>query len=168
MTITAFERRLERAVAFEEKVTATLIERSWRAERFGQGQISEEMRELLREVDTAVRWMPDIIAARRFAAGMRLVFIDAKAGERWRDTGNHDVETKALIGAELWREYSGCETYFVFTDGGVITPATFREMAEPGRYVGNGSGTPFYLVPTVACSKFSAVFGPRESWTDGA
>lgn len=165
--ITGFAGRLAAAIAFEDKVVAALTERGWLAERFGQGQLSEEMRSMIRSVETAVRWMPDIIAARRFEALTKLVFVDAKAGERWRDTGNHDIEAAALIGAELWRDYSGCETYFVFSDGGVVTPATFREFCEPGRYRGNGSGTPFYVARRFICQRFDAVFGPRDAWTDG-
>lgn len=164
--MSSFERRLATAVAFEEKVVAALVERGWQAERFGQGQLSEEMRKLLRRVETAVRWMPDIIAAQQFTVKTRLVFIDAKAGEKWRETGNHDVEAAALVGAELWRDYSGCETFFVFTDGGVIDPATYRELAQPGRFAGSGSGTPFYLAPRAACQRFDGVFGIRDAWME--
>lgn len=168
MTAREFRRRLALAVEFEDKVIAALTERAWLAERFGQGQLSAAMREMLRRVETTVRYMPDIIGARRFGNTTRVVFVDAKAGDRWRDTGKHDVEAAALVGAELWRDYSGCDVYFVFGDGGVITPAVFREMAEPGRYRGVGSGTPFYLVPRVACQRFDAIFGERDAWMDGA
>lgn len=168
MTRREFERRLEVATAFEEKVVAALIERGWRAERFGQGQLSEEMREIIRRVNTPTRYMPDVIAAKRFGATTRLVFVDAKAGEKWRETGRHDIETAALGGAELWEQYSRCEVFFVFTNGDTITPKVFRELAEPGRYRGIGSGTPFLLVPRVACSRFDAVFGQRDAWMGDA
>lgn len=168
MTRREFERRLETATAFEEKVAAALVDRRWRAERFGQGQLSEEMRSIIRRVNTPTRYMPDVIAAKRARDLTRLVFVDAKAGEKWRETGKHDVETAALDGAELWEKYSGCEVFFVFTNGDTITPKVFRELAEPGRYRGIGSGTPFLLVPRSACEKFDAVFGPRDAWMEGA
>lgn len=168
MTRREFERRLEVATAFEDKVVAALIERGWRAERFGQGQLSEEMREIIRRVNTPTRYMPDIIAARPCPAGTRLSFVDAKAGEKWRETGNHDIETAALEGAEMWESYSRCEVFFVFSDGGTITPKVYRELATPGRFRGVGSGTPFVLVPRAACMRFDAVFGARDAWMDGA
>jgi hypothetical protein len=167
MTKREFERRLETANAFEEKVVAALIDRDWRAERFGQGQLSVEMRDVIRRVSTSVRYMPDIIAAKRFAARTRLVFIDAKAGETYRRTNRHDIETAALDGAEKWGEFSQCPVYFVFTNGDTITPQVFRELAEPGVFRGVGSGTPFLLVPRAACSRFDEVFGPRDAWMEG-
>jgi hypothetical protein len=168
MTRREFERRLEVATAFEEKVAAALVDRGWRAERFGQGQLSEEMREIIRRVNTPTRYMPDVIAAKQASARTRLVFVDAKAGEKWRETGKHDIEAAALDGAELWESYSRCEVFFVFTNGDTITPKVFRELAEPGRYRGVGSGTPFLLVPRVACERFDDVFGPRDAWMEGA
>lgn len=165
--ITGFARRLEVAVAFEEKVVATLVERQWRAERFGQGQLSADMRDIIRRVRTPVRYMPDIIAAKRFTVETRIVFVDAKAGDRYKETGNHDIESAALDGAELWQQYSGCETYFVFANGDTITPTAFRELSTPGNFRGSGSGTPFLLAPRAACSRFDAIFGPRDAWMDG-
>lgn len=167
MTRREFERRLEVATAFEEKVVAALVERQWRAERFGQGQLSQEMRDIIRLVDTPTRYMPDIIAAKRFAAQTRLVFVDAKAGEKYRQTGKHDVETAALEAAELWEKYSRCEVYFVFTNGDTVTPNVFRELGQPGRFRGVGSGTPFLLIPCTACWGFDTVFGPRDAWMEG-
>lgn len=168
MTRREFERRLEVATAFEEKVAAALVDRGWRAERFGQGQLSEEMREIIRRVNTPSRYMPDVIAAKQFSARTRLVFVDAKAGEKYRETGKHDIEAAALEGAEMWEAYSRCEVYFVFTNGDTITPKVFRELAEPGRYRGVGSGTPFLLVPRTVCERFDTVFGPRDAWMEGA
>ena len=168
MTKREFERRLAAATAFEERVAAALIDRGWRAERFGQGQLSEEMRDIIKRVDTATRYMPDVIAAKTFAARARLIFVDAKAGEKYIETGKHDIETAALDGAEKWEQFSGCELYFVFANGDTITPKVFRELATPGRYRGIGSGTPFLLVPRVACSRFDDIFGQRDAWMEGA
>lgn len=168
MTKREFVRRLEVATAFEEKVVAALVERGWRAERFGQGQLSEEMRDIIKRVNTRVRYMPDIIAAKSFNAKTLLVFVDAKAGDKWKDTGNHDIETAALEGAEKWEQYAECPVYFVFSDGGTVTPAVFRELATPGRFRGVGSGTPFLLIPRSACSKFDAIFGARDAWMEMA
>lgn len=160
--------RLERAQEFEQKVVAALVERDWQAEGFGQGQLSEDMREVIRRVNTPVRYMPDIIACKRLVTGTRLVFVDAKAGDRWKDTGKHDVETAALDAAEKWVTLSECPYFFVFGDGGVLTPDVLRELGQPGTFRGVGSGTPFLLVPRAACTPFGAIFGPRDTWTEAA
>lgn len=159
-----FTKRLAVARKHEDRVLASLLLRGWAAEPFGQGQLTPDMREHLRKLDTSVRWMPDIIAAKRFAARTVVVFVDAKAGERYRDTGNHDIEVAALVAAEKWIQLASdaCPYYFVFDDGGVLTPAVARELGSPGPYRGNGSGTPFLLIPTSACSPFDGVFGPRD------
>jgi hypothetical protein len=168
VTAGGFSRRLEVAKEFEQKVIAELTLRGWLAEPFGQGQLSDEMREIIRRVNTPVRWMPDIICAKRLTATTSLRFIDAKAGDKWRETGNHDIEAAALDGAEKWESMSGCPVHFVFNDGGVISPTVFRELAAPGTFRGLGSGTPFLLVTREACQRFDAVYGSRDPWTDVA
>jgi hypothetical protein len=168
MSAREFLRRLQVAVEFEHKAMAELTARGWLAEPFGQGQLSEQMRHIIQRVDTPVRYMPDLIAGKRQGGGTSVVFVDAKAGEKWRETGRHDVETAALDAAEKWEQMSGCPFYFVFTDGGVITPAVFRELGEPGRWRGVGSGTPFLLIDQQACRRFDAVFGSRDPWTETA
>jgi len=164
MTDAEFEQRIEIATAFEDKVAAALTERGWLAERFGQGQLSEGMRNVIKRVNTPTRWMPDIIAAKQFRAKARLIFVDAKSGEAWRNTGNHDIETAALEAAEGWEQFSGCPVYFVCSNGETITPAVFRELGVVGRYRGNGTGTPFLLMPRSASTSFNATFGPLDSW----
>lgn len=158
----AFHRRLEEAKKHEAFVRVLLQIRGWTAEPFGQGQLTDAMRDHLRNIDTAVRWMPDIIAAKRFANRTLVAFIDAKAGDRWKETSNHDIEISALKAAEKWIELSGeqCPYYFVFGDTGVLTPEDVRGLGRRGSYYGNGSGTPFLLVPASACRPFDGAFGP--------
>lgn len=105
--------------------------------------------------------MADIIAVKSFAAKTIVAFIDAKAGDRYLQTGNHDVEISALESAEKWIEFSGekCPYYFVFRDGGVATPDMVRGTGWPGPYYGTGSGTPFLLFPASTCRPFDTVFG---------
>lgn len=164
MSISSFRQRLEAGLIFEQQAIAQLMVRGWLAESFGQGQLSPEMRDILREIDTPVRGMPDIIAAKRGRDQPVVRFIDAKAGEKWRETGNHDVETYALENAEEWVRMSKCQVYFLFTDRQVITPAVFREMARPGVFRGAGSGTPFMIVSREVCQPFDVVFGPPDQW----
>lgn len=158
----SFAARLEQAQQHEIDVRDALRRRGWAAELFGQGQLPDLLRTNLRRVDTPVRWMSDIIAVRPYPESRFLVFVDAKAGKKYLETGNHDIEISALESAERWLTFAGdnCRYYFVFSDGGVIKPDRIREIGELGNYRGNGSGTPFLLFPVDACTPFDGVFGP--------
>lgn len=92
-----------------------------------------------------------------FETAVRL--IDAKTGERWIKTGNHDVEKAALDAAELWEQTFGVPVYFVFTDWSVATVEMLRsiELRDGPRY-GNGSGTPYWLFAATVCVPFDALF----------
>lgn len=156
----ADKQRIAAAKAHEGRVLRSLKLRGWTAEPFGQGQLSEDIRAVLRTQPTHVRWMPDIIAAKVYSAKARVVFIDAIAGEKFRETGNHDIESAALDAAEQWIKYSNdLPYYFVFHNGDTATPSMVRELSQPGSWRGNGSGTPFVLFPVISCQSFDAVFG---------
>lgn len=148
MTATAFEKRMAAAAAFEKQVRDALAERGWYAEPFGQAQLTERTRQALRDIQptTRVRWLPDIIASRRFSSRTQVIYIDAKAGDKWRETGRHDFECAAVEASAKWAEYSGCPTYFVCSDWSVYTPDHVAETGTPGSFRGSGSGTPFLLV----------------------
>lgn len=168
MTRPEFQKRLAKAQKHERRVKASLELRGWLAELFGQGQLSEQMRDVIKRVKTPVRYMPDIIAAQKFNATTRIVFIDAKDGDKWQETENHDVEKAALDAAEQWEQMSGCAFYYVFADGGVATPEMVRATCTDGRFRGIGSGTPFVVFPRSVCTTFDATFGPAEQWATSA
>lgn len=169
--MTRFEHRLALALAHEHNVLTALRHWGWDAEPFGQAQLSTAMREHLRRYTpvTPVRWMPDIIAARQLPRGLtRVVYVDAKAGEQWQTTGNHDVETAAVDAAEGFEAYTRCPVYFVFTDYCVTTQEEIREFGTPGPQYGNGSGTPYLLFPRGICSRWDDVFGAVPQVGEGA
>lgn len=157
--MTTFVERLQQATRHESAVLDALRRRGWTAELFGQGQLSEGVRNLLRRTRSPVRWMPDIVACRQFPSKTLVVFVDAKSGERWRDTGNHDIEVAAVNAALAFHEFSECPVYYVFADYGVLSPAQIIELGTPGSWRGSGSGTPFLLVPVASCYPFDAAFG---------
>jgi hypothetical protein len=156
-----FLARLETGQTHELRVLESLIRRGWHAEWFGQAMLSETMRTYLRTVDTFVRWMPDIIAAKNIAGRNQIVFVDAKGGQRYKETGNHDVETSSVKAAAHWITLNRdrCPTFLVFGDGGVATPADVEEHGRPGTFRGTGSGTPFMLIPAAKTRPFESVFG---------
>lgn len=159
----SFDVRLKLATEHEQVVIDALRKREWIAEPFGQGQLPETVRAALRRIRTPVRWMPDIIAMKSFPTGPQLRFVDAKAGERWRETGNHDLEVAAIDAAEAFYAYAKWPVYFVFSDMSAVAPEDVRELATPGNFRGNGSGTPFVLFPTAVGRPLDTVFGPIRS-----
>ena len=54
----SFDQRIREAHQFERTVLDALRVRGWTAELFGQGQLSEDVRAILRQVETPVRWLP--------------------------------------------------------------------------------------------------------------
>ena len=158
-----FLARLDTGKTHELRVLESLIRRGWHAEWFGQSMLSETMRTYLHSVDTFVRWMPDIIAAKNIAGRNQIVFVDAKGGQRYKETGNHDVETSSVKAATAWIDFDQCPHFFVFGDGGVATPADLEEHGRQGTFRGNGSGTPFLLMPATQTRSFDSVFGQAVS-----
>jgi len=160
--MTTFATRLAVAERHERDVLDALRCAGWDAEMFGQGQLTDVMRNHLRNftVVTPLRWMPDIIAARTLSSGRsHVVFVDAKAGDKWRVTGNHDIETAALETADTWQSWTKCPVYFVFSDWSVVTGDRIWGTGRVGPHLGNGSGTPYLLFPAIACLPFAALFG---------
>lgn len=155
-----FQRRMAQAVSHEDAVIEQLRQRGWLAERFGQGQLPGHVREQLRDIDTDVRWMPDIIAMKSYPVGPQLRFIDAKAGDKWRTTGNHDIEIRALESAEAFYVYAKWPVYFVFSDMSIAAPEEIREFGRPGPFYGNGSGTPYLIFTKHVCRPMDSAFGP--------
>lgn len=145
----------------EQRTLDALRERGWDSELFGQSLLTEPMSDRLGRVDTPVRWMPDIIAGKNIGGRQRIVFVEAKGGTRYRDTGNHDIQVASLDAAEKWVTFAGgeCPLFYIFDDLGVTTPAAIRASCWEGQYRGNGSGTPFVLFPTAICRPIDAIFG---------
>lgn len=95
-----------------------------------------------------LRWLPDMIAAR----GPNLCLIDAKSGRH--DTGNYAIEAQALIVGRLLVEQFHTPVFYVWDDGGVITPQTVVinypqievRVPDDDDFHVRGSREPFVLV----------------------
>lgn len=122
-----------------------------KAKPFGQALFDEELRGWLRSTRTMagrkapVRWIPDIVVIKDHMVFM----VDAKAGRTWKRTGNHDIEQDALTAALAWGWALCVDVWFIFSDGKGMSAAELAKRAErrDGPFLGNGSGTPFYLWP---------------------
>jgi hypothetical protein len=108
--------------------------------RFGQGLLSPELRELLKQTRSKIRWLPDILAVRL----PLVLWVDAKTGRR--DTPNYGIETEALLGHRAL-VHAGYDVVIVWPDFCWSRAAELHpDDLQPGVHIGNGSGTPFLLV----------------------
>ncbi len=143
-----FAERLARAAAFEDAIIDRLSKSGFTAvDRFGQAQLPEQQRQLLKRHDTAVRWLPDIIAQRFFLGGFICLFIDAKTSQRYLETGRHDIETRSLDTLIAWKQFAQLPVFIVTEDWRVHEPEFVKSIAVEGFFNGIGSGTPFVLWP---------------------
>jgi hypothetical protein len=163
-----YKRRMAMGTPWERDVADALWLRGWTVEPVGQGQLSAPTREALRDYQpkaggpTLLRWFPDICAWKRVNGRVWLYLIDAKAGDTWRQTDNHDVELSALRAAEAIEQAWGIPPVFVFQDWSVAKAKTIRDHAHaeldgvaPGR-------TRFVIFPRSACTPFDAAFGSPD------
>jgi hypothetical protein len=101
--------------------------KGWLVEPFGQSQLSPPMRQRLhacydKDGNTMpLRWLPDLLAIGPAVLGQPVVWIDAKSGEKWRETGFHVIEKAALTASVLLSNALKIDIYFVFTDGSTIS-----------------------------------------------
>lgn len=139
----SFQRRLQLAEEHERYVAQELEQRGWLVQRFGQGLLDERIQSALKDRETPMRWLPDLLACR----GQKVVLIDAKAEQR-KDTANFSLELTALTSMVLHKYLYGLPVVIVWDDLRVNTP----DQLEPVRWVldtdgwVHGSRTPFVLV----------------------
>jgi hypothetical protein len=170
-----FDGRLGPHEALCSLMKMDLRRKGWIVESFGQGQLSAAMRMALQGVadragqPTPLRWLPDLLAV----CGHVAVLIDAKSGERWRTTGNLDIEKAALAAAVRFSDALKIDVYFIFSDGSAISAVQLDHCAKwDVSWRGRGSGTPFWLfqkADTWPCLDFETV-DPAEliacDWAD--
>ena len=161
-----FGARIATAHALEQRVIDGLQSRGWMAYEFGQAQIPNAGRDILKAYsDNALRpallrWMPDIIAL-RCEGKPEVALVDAKGGDGQR----YAIETRSIEAAEAFVERLHVPVFFVCADGGVLTPRDIRErgFAGPVNNTTAGTGTPYVLVEKRWARKFNDIFGhPRE------
>lgn len=148
---TSFRQRLMPARIHELRVEMWLLERGWEVCRFGQAQLSDDVRGLLRRYPgLPLRWSPDLLVVRQAGTGdwhddVRL--IDAKSGRT--DTACYAVEKASLNAAIRWMPTHSVDEWLVFEDGNCCRRShmTFDPpYVVDGPQHGNGSGTPYWLI----------------------
>lgn len=140
--MTTFSERLSHAQRHEGAVADALERLGYTVTRFGQGQLSEAAREVLKAHHSPIRWMPDLLAVNLRHA----VLVDAKntAGRNYAiETAAHDAHYSMAVAL-------GTPVVYVWGDMHANTWYQVDLYAEP--YTGpecNGSGTPFKLMPAM-------------------
>lgn len=159
-----FHERMAQAAEWEATLLAALNEQGWPAFPFGQAQLPDECRARLSRFEDSsrrpsrIRWMPDIITYRDSKLHKRswVALIDAKKASPNSD--NHAIEMSAMETCEIYADSLYTPTFFVFSDWTVLTPFEVRQRGTPGKHNGNGSGTPFLLVPKKYGRPFPEIF----------
>lgn len=140
--MTTFAERQHAADLHELETKRLLEERGWTCDRFGQALLSDRVRDLLRTTRSALRWLPDLIAARRG----QVLLVDSKDAQRL-DTPNWSIEIAAYDAGSLIQQTFGHPLLYVWHD----FTANFHdelsiETSFETRSFTSGSGTPFHLV----------------------
>jgi hypothetical protein len=163
-----FEQRLTLAAKHEADIIAKLKGLRWHAEPFGQAQLSDASRDLLKGYlddrlhPTLLRWLPDIIAGyRRPDSSAYVCLIDAKVcNEKY---ANYSIERDAVHALACLTEHLAMPCFFVFDDWKILTARDALMRCEPGPRPYNGSGTPYWLVSRDFGRPFESVFMERPA-----
>lgn len=157
-----FADRLSVAEQWEAAVAAALVERGWKAERYGQALLTPEARRILRgDPHAQHRWIPDLLAYHKQRASR--VLIDAKASRG----PNYTIEKSALSALVEHERTALMPLYIVFHDWCVARACELWEITEDARICRTGpppiagSGTPYWLIRKGALPRtFDSTFGP--------
>ncbi|HEY9413245.1 MAG TPA: hypothetical protein VIQ30_00675 [Pseudonocardia sp.] len=164
--MSGFGDRFAGGTAWEMKLADGLRARGWKVAPFGQAQIKDDFRSALRDFTdgfgrpTLIRWLPDLLIAR----ADRVALIDAKTeSESNRNSPNYAIEFNALEAGLVVVERLHTPLFYVWPDGGVMTPEIVwqRWNRRLDGKAAAGSKTSFLLVDRGFAMKADEVFGRR-------
>lgn len=150
----SFQQRLTIGLAHEQRVAEELTLRGWTVSAWGQGVLTDPVRAALQGTDSALRWTPDMIAAR----GEVVLLVDAKCATS-PDSGRHAVSRDAVRAQLQFAAWTDTPVYYVFSDLGVLTPHEVLAVGRTGPHLSVGRRGPYYLLPAGMCRPFDDVFG---------
>jgi hypothetical protein len=159
----SWKTRKEVGDALEQTVAEELTLRGWTVNPWGQGILTGPVRGALHRTDTALRWTPDLVAAR----GEIVVFIDCKGQMTSGTTDRHCIERAAVRAHLQLVALMELPVYYVFDGLGVLTPHEVMMAGRIGPHTNVGSGAPYYLVSAQLARPFDRIFGPHEQLAMG-
>ncbi|MFB6700880.1 hypothetical protein [Streptomyces rubiginosohelvolus] len=134
-------------------MSAALRARGWTVHPCGQGTYPPAVCEALRQTRSALRYFPDLIAAR----GSDLITIDAKDRMPSTHTDRYAISTDTINAGLLFTAaHAPTPLYYVFGDLKVLTPA--EVIHYTGHALRHRSGA-FHLVRTEQAHRLDDVFG---------
>lgn len=137
----------------EQTVKNALEARGWIVHPCGQGTYPAPIRQALRHTPSALRYFPDLIAAR----GSELVTIDAKSRMPSTTSRNYAISHKcALAGLQFMGVHAPVPLYYVLGDLHVLTPAEVLYNSCHTLHPTNGA---YHLVSSQRALSFDDVFG---------
>ncbi|CAL9663525.1 hypothetical protein SUDANB108_07125 [Streptomyces sp. enrichment culture] len=139
--------------AHERRVAKALQEHGWTVQRCGQGTYPPAIRHAMARTSSALRYFPDLIAARDDA----LITIDAKDRMPSTHSGRYAISTAALTAGLLFTAaHAPTPLYYVFGDCKVLTPTEIHHYTIHARPHRSGA---WVLVATHQAHAFDEVFG---------
>lgn len=156
--MSTWEARKAAGDELEQRVAEELTIRGWAVSPYGQGIFDPVIRAALGKTPSAIRWQPDLIAAR----GDLVVLIDCKGRMTSTTSNRHTIERDAVQAHLQYSGLAGLPVYYVFDDLGVLTPHEVLTAGRMGPHTQMGSGAPYYLIASALARPLDSVFGSYE------
>ncbi|WNF31130.1 hypothetical protein RI138_32305 [Streptomyces sp. C11-1] len=121
--------------------------------------MTDLVRFALQGTSSALRWTPDLIAAKE----QHIALIDCKSRMTSRTTSRHAVERAAVTAHFQLVAWTLLPVYYVFDNLDVLTPHEVLATGRHGPYSEAGSGSPYYLVATDRTLAFDTAFGAQQA-----
>ncbi|WP_233221324.1 hypothetical protein [Streptomyces carminius] len=137
----------------EQAVAYALEARGWTVHLCGQGTFPAQIQNALRHTDSALRYFPDLIAAR----GSDLVTVDAKTRMPSTTSSRYAISRRcALAGLQFMGANAPVPLYYVLGDLRVLTPAEVLHYTCHASHPTSGA---YHLISTRRAHLFDDVFG---------
>ncbi|MEU9298806.1 hypothetical protein [Streptomyces sp. NPDC048266] len=151
--MTQWQERKQVGEAHEVRVAAALRARGWTVQRCGQGTYAPPIQRALARTASALRYFPDLIAAR----DGELITIDAKDRMPSTHTDRYAISSATLAAGLLFTAtHAPTPLYYVFGDLKVLTPSEVQHYTAHARRHSSGA---WLMVATRQAHTFDDVFG---------
>ncbi|MFE2147482.1 hypothetical protein ACFXA3_38125 [Streptomyces sp. NPDC059456] len=155
--MTHWQQRKAIGDAHEQRVAAALEARGWTVQRCGQGTYHPAIQQALARTTSALRWFPDLIAAR----ADEVITIDAKDRMPSTTSNRYSLSNAAIQAGLLFTGiHAPTPLYYVLGDLKVLTPAEVLHYTAHARRAHSGA---YHFVSTRHAHHFDEVFGSTQT-----